>query len=46
VIAEILPLGMAHPYRISINWSATARVHLDATGKITRVEGWPGEPHR
>lgn len=43
VIAEIITLGQAQAYRISINWTATARVHLDSAGNITRIEGWPGE---
>lgn len=46
VIAEILTLGMANAYRISISWTATARVHLDPSGRITQIEGWPGERQR
>lgn len=46
VIAEIISLGQAQAYRISINWTATARVHVNSAGNIARIEGWPGEAAR
>jgi hypothetical protein len=41
--ADIVTRGHAQSYRISISWTSTARVHLDAAGHVTRVEGWPGQ---
>lgn len=41
-IAETISLGQAQAYRISINWTATTRAHLDARGQVIRLEGWPG----
>ena len=46
IIAEIITLGQAQSYRISINWTARTRVHLDSAGTVVRIEGWPGEPYQ
>ena len=40
-IAEIITLGRADPYRISITWSEETTVSLDASGNVTSASGYP-----
>jgi RHS repeat-associated protein len=40
-IAEIITLGRADPYRISITWSEETTVSLDASGNVISASGYP-----
>lgn len=43
-VAEVLTLGRADPYDISITWDAKTQVELDSTGNVPpKTTGWPGK---